>query len=425
MDKSFLQITNNTKSKIRNILNYKKPCFWVTLVAVVAMVPLGIGFLSNPKEDETQDKKTKTAETKTVEDYAWEIVKNHISVYKDSYSSQPRFKITDIQITKLENIETFENILASPIEIWELKYKLKAKTKKVELRDGMQEIDGWLIDEDSLGKPYLAFEMEGESRKYLGCFYPREFEFRTLANLEMGLRMMLERAAVLPKESYGGNHVVVAFSLPTGETSRLLLSQPVVQGDKGIWIVERWMNEDGTIYYEFPDTDIKIAVYYKNMQEQFNNGERLSLGDPVEVGYDFIINKLEQAFVKKSDLVVTNPATALDFMETPTSHYIGYISGVSTDISGGRNFIYINTVEISGAEDIERLKELDIKAEEELLYLSDNTEYKLVNEEDILNHKIVTGEEFKEYIHDAKNKQLFNVYTKDGYITRIEEQFIP
>ncbi|MDD4679509.1 MAG: hypothetical protein PHP79_01265 [Clostridia bacterium] len=425
MDKSFLQITNNTKGKIKNIFNYKKPGFWVTLVAVVAMVPLGIGFLSNPKEDETQDKKTKVSEAKTVKDYAWEIVKNHISVYKDSYSSQPRFKITDSQITKLENIETFENILASPIEIWELKYKLKAKTKKVELRDGMQEIGGWLIDEDSLGKPYLAFEMEGQSRKYLGCFYPHEFEFKTLANLEMGLRIMLERTGVLPKESYGGNHVAVALSLPTGETSQLLLSQPVVQGDKGIWIVERWMNEDGTIYYEFPDTDIKIADYYKNMQEQFNNGEKLSLGDPVGVAYDFIINKPGYASVKKSSLVVRNPATAADFMETPTSHYMGYISGLSSDISGGRSFIYINRVEISGAEDIERLKELDINPEEELLDLSDNSEYKLVNEEDILNHKVVTKEEFKEYIYDAQNKKLFNVYTKNGDIIRIEEQYIP
>jgi hypothetical protein len=70
------------------------------------------------------------------------------------------------------------------------------------------------------------------------------------------------------------------------------------------------------------------------LQEQFNNGENLSLGDPVEVGYDFIINKLDQTLVKKSNLLVKNPARAADFMETSTSCYMGYISGLSTDISG-------------------------------------------------------------------------------------------
>lgn len=60
-----------------------------------------------------------------------------------------------------------------------------------------------------------------------------------------------------------------------------------------------------------------------------------------------------------------------------------------------------------------------------MLDLSDNSEYKLVNEEDILNHKVVTKEEFKEYIYDAQNKKLFNVYTKNGDIIRIEEQYIP
>ena len=91
----------------------------------------------------------------------------------------------------------------------------------------MKQVDGWLVDEDSLGKPYFTFEIEGDSRKYLGCFYPREFEFDTLAKLEMGLRIMLERRTLLPKESYEGNHVLMAFSSSTGETSQLLLSQPV------------------------------------------------------------------------------------------------------------------------------------------------------------------------------------------------------
>lgn len=365
---------------------------------------------SDYMDDEEEDKKIKMTDIKIVEDNALEIIEKDIYIYKSSYHYQPGFKIIDSQITKLENIETFENILPSPIEIWELKYKLKAKTKNVELRDEMKEIDGWLIDEGSLGNPYLAFENDGANRIYLGTFYPQEFKFDTLANLEMGLRIMLERNGTISNESYPGNHILISFSLPTGETYQLLLSQPELQGDKGIWIVERWMDEDGKIYYEYPDTNIKIGDHYKNLQELLNNGESLSLGDPVEVGYNFIINKLDQPLVKKSKLFVMNPATTKEFMMTPISHYIGCISGLSTDISGDRKFLYINKNESS---------------EEELIDLSEDTEYKLISEGDIGKYKVVSKEKFQEYLHDNNYEKTFNVYTKDGYVIRIEEQYLP
>jgi|LSQX01.2.fsa_nt_gb hypothetical protein len=74
---------------------------------------------------------------------------------------------------------------------------------------------------------------------------------------------------------------------------------------------------------------------------------------------------------------------------------------------------------------MERLKELDINPEEALMDISESTEYKLINEEDISNHKVVTKEKFIEYLHDNNYEQLFNVYTKDGYVIRIEEKYLP
>lgn len=40
----------NTKSRIKNVLNYKKPTFWLVLVAVMAVVFVVIGLMTNPKE---------------------------------------------------------------------------------------------------------------------------------------------------------------------------------------------------------------------------------------------------------------------------------------------------------------------------------------------------------------------------------------
>lgn len=43
----------DTKGRIKNVLNYKKPTLWFVFVALLAVVVLTIGFLSNPKTDKS------------------------------------------------------------------------------------------------------------------------------------------------------------------------------------------------------------------------------------------------------------------------------------------------------------------------------------------------------------------------------------
>lgn len=45
----------NTKGRIKNILNYKQPKFWVVLIGVVAVIITGIVLISNPKTSPTID----------------------------------------------------------------------------------------------------------------------------------------------------------------------------------------------------------------------------------------------------------------------------------------------------------------------------------------------------------------------------------
>lgn len=45
----------NVKSRIKSILNYKKPAFWITVVAVVSIASLSVCFLTNPKNDPPVD----------------------------------------------------------------------------------------------------------------------------------------------------------------------------------------------------------------------------------------------------------------------------------------------------------------------------------------------------------------------------------
>lgn len=44
----------DTKGRIKNVLNYKKPAFWVATVLVIAVIGVSVGLMTNPKEDGTQ-----------------------------------------------------------------------------------------------------------------------------------------------------------------------------------------------------------------------------------------------------------------------------------------------------------------------------------------------------------------------------------
>lgn len=424
----------NTKGRIKNILNYKKPKFWMSLVGIIVIVVAAVGLLSNPKEVILND-------PDTVEGYAWKLIEDEITMYEDLEGGREGFKIIDSEITKLEKISTFDNILSSPIELWSLEYRLKPDhITKVPMAGGREEVDGWFTGSTSMGYPILAFSLENNNMEYLGHFYQNEIGFDTLAKQEITLRQMLERQGLVANESYKGNHVMVQFPLSTGETSQLFLSQPVDQGQKGIWVVERWMDGNGTIYYEYPETQIKIMDYYKELQKQFNHGENPYLGDPLEVGYDFIRNTLGQMEVEKDDLNMIEPATIKDFMESPISHYIGYVSKSSS----GDNTIDIDKVEFLGLEDEKRLRELKINPNTldngyyihnpysypYPLELSEETEYRVVNWKDLSNHEKITKTEFMEFLqgnnpYNSSEGLLFHVYTKDGYVTKIVEQYLP
>lgn len=51
-------VEGNVKLRIKNVLNYKKPVFWVTLVSVLLAVAIGIGLLANPHGIQTGNAKS-------------------------------------------------------------------------------------------------------------------------------------------------------------------------------------------------------------------------------------------------------------------------------------------------------------------------------------------------------------------------------
>ena len=55
------------KERVKNVLNYKKPAFWIIVVAVIACAVVTVCFATNPKQDSIQERRTVQARITEVE----------------------------------------------------------------------------------------------------------------------------------------------------------------------------------------------------------------------------------------------------------------------------------------------------------------------------------------------------------------------
>jgi len=407
------------------VLNYKKPVYWVVITALIVVVAVSVGLMSNPKGKQL-----------SIEDYADKFIEKTIADYntEDNY-----FKIIDKKITKLEKIASFDKLLPSTeLEIWSLEYRLKPEDmSKIVLAGGMNEVDGWITEQSSMGKPILVFAYKNSTPQFLGALWSGEADLSTRAGQEIALRTFLEASGMSPGETFAGNHIVVKFPSSFGETYKLLLSQPVVQGEQGIWCVERWMDGNGTVYYVTPETDVSMADYYKELQKQSDEGYNSSLLDPLQVAMDYIKNVLGQVHVSVDTLVQEAPATIEDFMETPESEFIGFISNFQIGKKSNASFD-LNKIEWLTLDDTKRLKELKIDPDIDMpngyyihnpdsdpmyFQVAEEAQYYIIDWETVTT-KSVSIEEFKEYL-EQNDSPLFRIVTKDGYVQSISEKYRP
>lgn len=414
---------SNTKTRIINILNYKKPTFWVVTVAVIGVIAISLGLMSNPLKEKL-----------TVEAYATQFVEEEIERYNNFEASD--YKIIDSKITRLEMMVSFDHITSSPVEVWYFEYRLKPDDiSKVLFAGGMNEVDGWITEESSMGKPLLVFSYEGSGPKYLGYLMSGEGDLSSIAGQETALRVFLEGKSLLPNETYPGNHIIVKFPLSTGEISQVFLSQPVVQGDSGIWCVEREKDTNGNVYYHTPQTSTMIIDYYKELQKQSDNGNNQLLLDPIAVALDYINNVIGQR-VSLDEIDIQYDAKVEDFAKTPESHFIGFISNFNLDSIS----FHLDKIEWLTHEDTERLAELNIDTYDMpngfYIYnpenypmhcmVTDQTQYNIINWEAGANHKSVTKEEFIEHFKIYSDFiPPSRIIIKDGYVQSITEQYVP
>jgi len=217
---------------------------------------------------------------------------------------------TDTRIDHFEAVARFYHLLAGPIELWHLEFMLLTTDIEQDperwVRWGSFAPDeyGWLGQHSgwNCANIFLAFTYGAEGLEYLG-HVPWHFAFdtdtTTLWGKEAVLRRHLEAQSILPSVSFPGNHYLAYFDFGGHEDARLLLSQPISEGD--IWIVERWQqigNEarprDPYAFITLParpidgdwnQTTVELA---HDLQGQFDDGEAPWLADPYAVARAYL-----------------------------------------------------------------------------------------------------------------------------------------
>ncbi|MEG6523347.1 hypothetical protein [Desulfotomaculum sp. 1211_IL3151] len=147
---------------MKEVLNYKKPSFWVIIFSIILVFAVGMEWLVHPKDKEAD-------ELEQITRFAREVINRDIA----NYEANPAVNIIDSKITRLELVKTFDKLADTPIDVYALEYRLLPKDlAKVALAGGIQVDElGWLKETSSMGKPLLVLSRKNGSVEQIGILW--------------------------------------------------------------------------------------------------------------------------------------------------------------------------------------------------------------------------------------------------------------
>ncbi len=144
---------SGTQERVKNVLNYRKPAFWVSALAIIAVIIAAACLLTNPAKTVNISFEVPGNIPQAVREYAIEYVQSDVAYY-NSLDDQ---EIADAKITSLTHMNTGTASLTVDISMWLLEYRLLPKDPdKVVLAGGMTLEDGWRTEYSSMGQPLLV-----------------------------------------------------------------------------------------------------------------------------------------------------------------------------------------------------------------------------------------------------------------------------
>lgn len=417
---------NNTKGRIKNILDYKRPGFWISAILIIILVITSFFIFTRPKSGEkivdsemveyTEDKyglyNKSLKDPRDAAEIIFNIELENIREYTDK-----DIQLEEARITKFEKVYDYGSYLDSSIDIYTFEYIIKGKEL---LNYAFVDIteDGAITEENlGVGKPFLAFANIGDRYEFLGFIFAGEFFSTSKAEIEIGLVELLESRGLKEYETFSSNHILSEYRLREGGTWKILLSQPVKKGNSGIWCVDRWMDENGNIYYPIIISDLSLREYYEEIQKKVDQGENKDVLDPKEVAMRLVREDLNFYYAKPYSFKFHDDASIEEFMTYPVNEYYGYIMDIKEYEWSENLFIDLDKVEFLGVENVERLKELDVdpnslsngyyihnpKSYPDSFIIQENTRFFIVDESNN-EEKEVNIKEFLKYYE--KNKDI-------------------
>lgn len=424
------------KTRVKHILQYKKPVSVVVGLAVVAAVVVGCAIWSAPTEEDPVGNDIVVTEEENLEF----LVENQGSciIDREELSREQHFHQDGL---------LSENVA---VEVWSAKCRYRLDSDKpLQLPDGVTQEGEWLyvnsdwyvfgagnIPKDGEMVSYTEEEMALLGR-YLGSL--RKYEL-TMSQEEIGtmVRALLEENGYLAPETYPGNHVVVDVSLhqQKGYSDwRLLLSQPVKQGTDGIWCVERWSDELGHLYYNYVSSAEEDA-YYAEQQAQCDEGHKVGLLNPEDVAMTFLRDEMGLWSVTTDDIVVRE-GTLEDFYGNMSSKRFGYI----TKLDEKEGILHLNEAQWYTEENRERLAQVHLDPDMEMpngFYIrtwENNTAMDLGKQPEILvveftengveQKQLKSWKELQKHLEEEGGYLPFWITTENGVVTKVEEQYVP
>ena len=240
---------NNVQARVKNILSYRKPKKAMSIGLLVFVLAFSLGCITDVPSITFRDPILK-------ENVVYKNYKEGAEAYMEAIQEKQNFEIIHSKLDTFRKLNTFESILDTPVELWQLKFRLKPKSMKEaekNLVDFAQE-KGWITElySDKSLNTFLMFTKKGDKLYYLGNLNDMYIDYSqsSILDQEHGIRTVLEELKLKPKVSFEGKYFMAEFQFPSGDVAKLLLSKPIKQDDSGIWVVERWIDQYGQVHRE-------------------------------------------------------------------------------------------------------------------------------------------------------------------------------
>lgn len=283
---------SNIKRRVKSIMNYKKPQFWIVSIAIAILAVFSIVLLTNGQSNTTVKNITSVKDTKhkQISDLAKAAVQRNITDLEEN----PEVKIKDSKITRLELIKSFDKLTDVPVEVYALEYRiLPEDPKKVVLAGGMSmDENGWLRETSSAGSPLLVVSTSNNKVQLLATIWTGTVQE------EGGLEACIKRTLKIQDNGTDNKNTM-------DKLLSIIISSPSASSSTGDYIKAHQKEAD-----EIVDMGEKALPYLKEILDSGDKGLR---GNVVWLLCERIIKELSgNVQSPQTEKLVKEATTAVD-----------------------------------------------------------------------------------------------------------------